>query len=54
MSLAEDGITSKTEQTFQYDKDLLTLPVPELESTANKYLESGKFLYKQIWLMENW
>ncbi|XP_005095716.1 peroxisomal carnitine O-octanoyltransferase isoform X2 [Aplysia californica] len=40
MKSVEDTITSKTEKTFQYDKDLLTLPVPELEKTAKKYLES--------------
>ena len=41
MASVEDSITSKTEKTFQYDKDLLTYPVPELEDTAKKYLDSG-------------
>lgn len=41
-SAADDQFFSKTEKTFQYDKDLLTLPVPDLQSTAEKYLDSVK------------
>ncbi|XP_055889957.1 peroxisomal carnitine O-octanoyltransferase-like isoform X2 [Biomphalaria glabrata] len=40
----EDVILSKTESTFQYDKDLLTLPVPDLSNTLKKYLASVKVL----------
>ncbi|GFO13667.1 carnitine o-octanoyltransferase [Plakobranchus ocellatus] len=36
----EDIILSKDERTFQYDKDLLTLPVPDLSYTLKKYLAS--------------
>ena len=30
------------ERTFQYDEDLPSLPVPSLQQTLQKYLESGK------------
>ena len=41
MKEIDDQFFSKTETTFQYDKDLLPYPVPDLERTASKYLESG-------------
>jgi len=31
------------ERTFQYEETLPSLPVPPLEQTLNKYLDSGKF-----------
>ncbi|RUS79407.1 hypothetical protein EGW08_012820 [Elysia chlorotica] len=40
MATAEDLILSKDETTFQYEKDLLTLPVPDLKYTLKKYLDS--------------
>ncbi|BFZ02222.1 hypothetical protein BsWGS_05261 [Bradybaena similaris] len=40
MPSIEEIILSDTERTFQYNKDLLTLPVPDLLNTLKKYLES--------------
>ncbi|GFS05585.1 carnitine O-octanoyltransferase [Elysia marginata] len=40
MATVEDLILSKDETLFQYDKDLLTLPVPDLDHTLEKYLDS--------------
>lgn len=33
--------TSNTEKTFQYDEDLPSLPVPDLQHTLDRYLDSG-------------
>ncbi|GFO28287.1 carnitine o-octanoyltransferase [Plakobranchus ocellatus] len=40
MATIEDEILSKDETTFQYENDLLTLPVPDLLNTLQKYLAS--------------
>ncbi|CAL1532423.1 unnamed protein product [Lymnaea stagnalis] len=40
----DDTIISKSETSFQYEKDLLTLPVPDLSNTLRKYLESVREL----------
>ncbi|CAG5135469.1 unnamed protein product [Candidula unifasciata] len=40
MPSIEEILLSETEKTFQYDNDLLTLPVPDLSNTLRKYLES--------------
>lgn len=34
--------TSTTEKTFQYDQQLPSLPVPTLQHTLDRYLDSGK------------
>ncbi len=36
------GYLTTTEQTFQFDETLPSLPIPSLEKTLAKYLESGK------------
>jgi hypothetical protein len=33
--------TSKTEKTFQFDEQLPSLPVPTLQHTLDRYLDSG-------------
>ncbi|KAH9513266.1 hypothetical protein Btru_034508 [Bulinus truncatus] len=43
----EDHILSQSESTFQYDKDLLTLPIPDLSNTLKKYLSSVKVLVSE-------
>mgnify|MGYP001801207496 FL=1 len=35
-------LSKNGEKTFQHDESLPALPVPELKSTLDKYLESGK------------
>lgn len=35
---------TEKEKTFQHQSSLPSLPVPDLEHTLNKYLESGKNL----------
>lgn len=37
----EAMFTSATEQTFQYDDGLQSLPVPDLQHTLERYLDSG-------------
>lgn len=39
----EAMFTSKTEKTFQYDDQLPSLPVPTLQHTLERYLDSGCF-----------
>lgn len=48
MSTIEDIILSDTDTTFQHDKDLLTLPVPDLSFTLQRYLESGILSIRKI------
>lgn len=38
---SEVGSATSVERTFQYDDDLPSLPVPKLEDTLKKYLDSG-------------
>ncbi|GFO28282.1 peroxisomal carnitine o-octanoyltransferase [Plakobranchus ocellatus] len=40
MATIEDIMLSKDERTFQYENDLLSLPVPDLSNTLKKYLAS--------------
>ncbi|XP_059155406.1 peroxisomal carnitine O-octanoyltransferase-like [Physella acuta] len=42
MTSVDKIVMSDTERTFQYNKDLLTLPVPDLSNTLKKYLQSVK------------
>lgn len=37
------GDDSKIERTFQFEEALPSLPVPELDKTLPKYLESGEY-----------
>ena len=36
---------STEERTFQYQDSLPSLPVPSLEESLKKYLESGMYVY---------
>lgn len=35
-------LTKENEKTFQYDNSLPSLPVPTLEHTLHRYLDSGE------------
>ena len=37
-------VISKDEKTFQFQDDLAPLPVPDLDQTLSKYLDSGENL----------
>jgi len=39
------ALGSEDEKTFQYADKLATLPVPDLQHTLNRYLDSGKNVF---------
>ena len=47
-------LSKNGEKTFQHDESLPALPVPELKSTLDKYLESGKDFSIVAWWFWKW